>query len=57
MIIGVENLLLFQHKWADGEKDAEIIFKQLSPSGIDFLHVTEYHADAPAFDEKGSSLA
>lgn len=47
----------YTHKWAGGEKDAEIIFKQLSNSGIDFLHVTEYHADAPAFDEKGPSLA
>ena len=27
----------YTHKWADGEKDAEIIFKQLSTSGIDFF--------------------
>lgn len=47
----------YTHKWAGGEKDAEVIFKQLKSSGIDFLHVTEYHADAPAFDEKGPSLA
>ncbi|WP_300434034.1 NADH:flavin oxidoreductase [Christiangramia sp.] len=47
----------YTHKWAGGEKDAEIIFSQLNSSGIDFLHVTEYHADAPAFDDNGPSLA
>lgn len=47
----------YDHKWAGGEKGAEIIFKKLNDSGIDFLHVTEYHAEAPAFEETGPSLA
>lgn len=47
----------YTHKWSNGEKDAEIIFSQLAASGIDFLHVTEFHADAPAFGENGLSLA
>ena len=47
----------YTHKWAGGEKDAEIIFSRLGRSGIDFLHVTEYHANAPAFEEGGQSLA
>lgn len=47
----------YTHKWAGGEKDAEIIFSHLSGAGPDFLHVTEYHAYAPAFEEKGPTLA
>ncbi len=47
----------YTHKWKDGEKDAEIIFSLLGKSGIDFIHVTEFQADAPAFEEKGISLA
>lgn len=45
------------HKWAGGETDAEIIFSRLGSSGIDFLHVTEYHANEPAFEENGPTLA
>lgn len=47
----------YTHKWAGGERDAEIIFSSLGQSGIDFLHVTEYHANEPAFAENGPSLA
>lgn len=47
----------YTHKWAGGEKDAEIIFRRLASSGTDFLHVTEFHAEAPAFEENGPSLA
>jgi 2,4-dienoyl-CoA reductase-like NADH-dependent reductase (Old Yellow Enzyme family) len=37
------------HKWADKEKDAEIIFGNLSQTGLDFIHVTEFEAWQPAF--------
>lgn len=39
------------HKWADKEKDAEIIFGQLGQAGLDFIHVTEFEAWQPAFSE------
>ncbi|PWA11224.1 NADH:flavin oxidoreductase [Pueribacillus theae] len=45
------------HKWANKEKDAEIIFGQLGQAGIDFIHVTEYEAWQPAFGDEGDSLA
>ena len=47
----------YTHKWAGGERDAEIIFSRIGSTGIDFLHVTEYHANEPAFEENGPSLA
>ena len=47
----------YTHKWAGGEKDAEIIFSRLGDTGIDFLHVTEFHVDEPAFAAGGPSLA
>jgi 2,4-dienoyl-CoA reductase-like NADH-dependent reductase (Old Yellow Enzyme family) len=47
----------YTHKWAGGEQDAKIIFSRLGKSGIDFLHVTEYHAHEPAFEAQGPSLA
>lgn len=47
----------YTHKWAGGEKDAKIIFTELGKAGLDFIHVTEYHAEAPAFEEGGPSLA
>lgn len=46
----------FEHKWAAGERDAEIIFTALQASGADYIHTTEFDANAPAFD-RGSSLA
>ena len=46
----------FQHKWADAERDAEIIFGSLADVGADFIHVTEYEAWKPAFAEGGPSL-
>lgn len=39
------------YKWADKEKDAEIIFGQLGQAGLDFIHVTEFEAWQPAFSE------
>jgi 2,4-dienoyl-CoA reductase-like NADH-dependent reductase (Old Yellow Enzyme family) len=44
------------HKWADAERDAEIIFGSLGEAGADFIHVTEYEAWKPAFAPKGPSL-
>lgn len=46
----------FHHKWADSEKDAEIIFGSLSEAGVDYIHVTEFEAWQPAFGS-GPSLA
>jgi 2,4-dienoyl-CoA reductase-like NADH-dependent reductase (Old Yellow Enzyme family) len=45
------------HKWAGGADEAETIFTALAATGIDYIHTTEYRADAPAFGEEGSSLA
>ncbi|WP_019416206.1 NADH:flavin oxidoreductase [Paenisporosarcina sp. TG20] len=39
----------YDHKWADKEKEAEVIFGKLSHTGIDYIHVTEYEAWQPAF--------
>lgn len=38
------------HKWQD-EDEAEQIFSYLKKAGIDYIHVTEFLATAPAFDE------
>ncbi len=46
----------YQHKWADAERDAEIIFGSLADAGADFIHVTEFEAWKPAFAESGPSL-
>ncbi|WP_342714982.1 NADH:flavin oxidoreductase [Bacillus paramycoides] len=45
------------HKWADKEKDAEIIFGQLGQAGLDFIHVTEFEAWQPAFSEDEGTSA
>ncbi len=46
----------YHHKWADAERDAEMIFGGLANVGADFIHVTEFEAWKPAFQEGGSSL-
>lgn len=46
----------YAHKWAGGEKDAEIIFGTLAQAGVDYIHVTEYEAWKPAFPDSKSSL-
>ena len=46
----------YHHKWADAERDAEIIFGSLAAAGADFIHVTEYAAWQPAFTPEGPSL-
>lgn len=46
----------YQHKWAEGEQDARIIFERLGAAGLDYIHTTEFDAGAPAFGD-GESLA
>ncbi|WP_277468305.1 MULTISPECIES: NADH:flavin oxidoreductase [unclassified Paenibacillus] len=47
----------YHHKWAGGEKDAEIIFSRLSSTGLDYIHVTEYDAARAAFEGTELTLA
>lgn len=46
----------YNHKWADGEQDARVIFERLGAAGLDYIHTTEFDASAPAFGD-GASLA
>lgn len=45
----------FTHKWSGGEGDAQEIFTAIETSGADYIHTTEFAANAPAFGE-GKSL-
>ncbi|NDI34104.1 NADH:flavin oxidoreductase [Chengkuizengella sediminis] len=56
--ISQNNLMdQFSHQWANGEKDAEVIFSSLKEAGADFIHTTAYDAWKPAFGENTLSLA
>jgi 2,4-dienoyl-CoA reductase-like NADH-dependent reductase (Old Yellow Enzyme family) len=46
----------YHHKWAGGERDAEVIFTGIAAAGPDFIHITEFDATQPAF-ETGQTLA
>lgn len=46
----------YEHKWAEGEQAAEVIFGSLNDAGVDFVHVTEYEAWKPAFPSGQSTL-
>jgi 2,4-dienoyl-CoA reductase-like NADH-dependent reductase (Old Yellow Enzyme family) len=46
----------FEHKWAGGEADAEVVFRSLAAAGADYVHTTEFRAWQPAFGD-GPSLA
>ena len=46
----------YHHKWAEAERDAEVIFGSLAEAGADFIHVTEFEAWNPAFPPGGPSL-
>lgn len=46
----------FEHKWAGQEDDAKVIFEAVEASGADFVHTTEFAAQASAF-QHGASLA
>lgn len=45
------------HRWPGGADDARIIFTALGQTGIDYIHTTEYRAEAPAFEGTPDSLA
>jgi len=47
----------YEHKWADGAKDAEIIYTNLAKTGVDYIHTTEYEADQAAFPDSLSLAA
>ena len=50
----------YDHKWAGGQRDAELIFSSLAAAGVDYLHTTEHDAQAPAFgpdNSDGDTLA
>lgn len=44
------------HKWSGGEAEAAEIFTSLQQAGVDFIHIAEPNAAAPAFGETGSTL-
>lgn len=46
----------FFHKWAEGEEGAKAIFSALKEAGADYLHVTEFEAWKPAFEDGSKSL-
>jgi len=47
----------FHAKWAGAETDAAIIFSSLADAGVDFIHVTEFEAWRPAFEDGRTPLA
>lgn len=46
----------FTHKWAEGERGAELVFGKLADAGVDYIHITEFEAWKPAFHSQGASL-
>jgi 2,4-dienoyl-CoA reductase-like NADH-dependent reductase (Old Yellow Enzyme family) len=47
----------FEHKWADRQQDAKIIFESLAKAGLDYIHITEFDAMQPAFGEGETLVA
>lgn len=47
----------YYHKWVNGEKDAEVIFSSIGKAGVDYIHLNEYDATLPAFNNDGPTLA
>lgn len=45
----------FDHKWGGQDDDAKVIFNAIETSGADYIHTTEFAAEAPAFGQ-GKSL-
>ncbi|TFB24064.1 NADH:flavin oxidoreductase [Filobacillus milosensis] len=45
------------HKWAEGEKEAEYIFSELGKTSLDYIHVTDGDATSPSFGENSRTLA
>ncbi|MDN4625974.1 NADH:flavin oxidoreductase [Erwinia sp. PsM31] len=46
----------FQHKWQEGEAGALKVFALLQEAGVDYIHITEYKAWLPAFENNDRSL-
>ncbi|WP_181350651.1 NADH:flavin oxidoreductase [Thalassobacillus sp. CUG 92003] len=46
-----------EHRWANGEDDASIIFGSLGKSEVDFIHVTDEDGAQPGFGEDSRSMA
>lgn len=46
----------YTHRWAGAQADAELVFRTLAASPIDYLHTTEFEAWQPAFGD-GRGLA
>lgn len=46
----------FHHKWAGAVHDAEVIFSAIEQAGADFIHIGEFEAWQPAFDDGAESL-
>ncbi|AQQ55066.1 oxidoreductase [Planococcus lenghuensis] len=44
------------HKWANGEAEAEAIFSRLQETGVDYIHIAEPDAASPAFGNEGPTL-
>jgi 2,4-dienoyl-CoA reductase-like NADH-dependent reductase (Old Yellow Enzyme family) len=44
------------HRWEGCESDAAVVFGPLSCAGADFIHTTEFDANAPAFGTEGPTL-
>ncbi|MDO3411545.1 NADH:flavin oxidoreductase [Saccharibacillus sp. CPCC 101409] len=60
MVVGIRisqsKINDFTHKWANGEKDAEIIFSAIGKAKADYIHITEYNSLLPAFKDSRSTL-
>jgi 2,4-dienoyl-CoA reductase-like NADH-dependent reductase (Old Yellow Enzyme family) len=46
----------YVHKWQGREADAGVIFGTLANAGADFIHVTEFEAWKPAFENGSESM-
>ena len=46
----------FTHQWQEAEAGAKVVFEQLSTLGLDYIHLTEFEAWRPAFNDDGPSL-
>jgi 2,4-dienoyl-CoA reductase-like NADH-dependent reductase (Old Yellow Enzyme family) len=45
----------YYHKWEKGEEEARVIFENIAKAAPDFIHITEYDATRPAFED-GATL-
>lgn len=47
----------FHHKWKEGKAGAAKVFALLQAAGVDYIHVTEYQAWKPAFNDGEQTFA